>query len=90
MMRTVLFVSHNLQAVTSLCQTGIVMQRGKNAHTPQVASILGLRGAPIEKPILIDTSNPNYEITGSVSADDVRLRMSWAELLEKFKQAPST
>lgn len=69
---------------------GIVMQRGKNAHTPQVASILGLRGAPIEKPLLIDTSNPNYEITGSVSADDVRLRMSWAELLEKFKQAPST
>ena len=27
--RTVLFVSHNLQAVTSLCQTGIVMQRGQ-------------------------------------------------------------
>jgi len=27
--RTVLFVSHNLQAVSSLCQTGIVMQQGK-------------------------------------------------------------
>jgi lipopolysaccharide transport system ATP-binding protein len=38
--RTVLFVSHNLGAVSSLCQTGILLHNGNLIHASEIESVL--------------------------------------------------
>ena len=65
-------------------EVSVVIKRGINAHTPYVASIIGMRGAPNQDPVLRDTSEPGFEIKEGVSANQVRLRTNWEELLNKF------
>ena len=43
-------------------EVSVVIKRGINAHTPYVASIIGMRGAPNQDPVLRDTSEPGFEI----------------------------
>ena len=65
-------------------EVSIVIKRGINAHTPYVASIIGMRGAPNQDPVLRDTSEPGFEIKEGISANQVRLRTNWELLLNKF------
>ena len=65
-------------------EVSVVIKRGINAHTPYVASIIGMRGAPNQDPVLRDTSEPGFEIKEGISANQVRLRTNWEELLNKF------
>ena len=65
-------------------EVSIVIKRGINAHTPYVASIIGMRGAPNQDPVLRDTSEPGFEIKEGISANQVRLRTNWEMLLNKF------
>jgi lipopolysaccharide transport system ATP-binding protein len=50
--RTVLFVSHNLRAVTELCSRAIVLDRGKIVHSgaPQDAVLSYLAARQVERP----------------------------------------
>ena len=65
-------------------EISVVVKRGENAHTPLVASLVGIRGAPIQDPVLRDTSEPSFEIKEGISAKDVRVRTSWEDLLNQF------
>ena len=65
-------------------EVSVVIKRGINAHTPYVASIIGMRGAPNQDPVLRDTSEPGFEIKEGISANQVRLRTNWEMLLNKF------
>ena len=39
--RTVIFVSHNLAAVTTLCNTGLVLEKGKAVHAGRINDAVG-------------------------------------------------
>jgi lipopolysaccharide transport system ATP-binding protein len=39
--RTVIFVSHNLAAVTTLCKTGLVLEKGKGIHAGRINEAVG-------------------------------------------------
>lgn len=80
--RTVLFVSHNMAAVRSLCTKGIVMQNGKIAEMGDIDKCLDFysnnieseltssyKGNGIVKTILIENDNVHWESNLSLLVD---------------------
>jgi len=57
-------------------ELAIVLRRGLRANTPQVASIVGRNGLPIAKPVMRDTRLKTYEITGSATPHEVKVRLN--------------
>jgi lipopolysaccharide transport system ATP-binding protein len=49
--RTILFVSHNIAAVESLCRTGILLERGRIACTGPIAEVLGRYMMSLQEPV---------------------------------------
>lgn len=64
-------------------ELAIVLRRGPRANTPQVASIVGRNGFPIEQPVVRDTQLKTYEIAGSATPHDVKVRLDIDLLLSQ-------
>lgn len=62
--RTVLFVSHNMQAVTTLCTHGVFLQKGIASPKMSAREAVGLYTASIEekKSIKFPVERPDYKI----------------------------
>jgi len=64
-------------------ELAIVLRRGLRANTPQVASIVGRNGFPIEQPVVRDTQLKTYEITGSATPHEVKVCLDIDSLLSQ-------
>lgn len=62
-------------------ETGVVVRRGKRAHTPQVAATTNERGATLSEPTLRDTSRPEHAIVGVLGAGSARTCVAPEKLL---------
>lgn len=62
-------------------ETAIVVQRGTNSATPKAVSLVGRDGIGLAATSIRDTSQSNYKITGSVNAQDVKVRLDMKMLL---------
>lgn len=56
-------------------EIGVVVRRGRKAHTPVVASVRRSDGGMINQPIVRDTSNRLYAVQRSISADEAKIRL---------------
>ena len=65
-------------------EVAVVARRGPRANAPTVLSVIGRQGTPLGEPALRDTSDREYEIRGSVPADEVRVRVSAAKLFSRL------
>ena len=54
----------------------VVVRRGRRANAPVVFSIIGRHGMPLGEPALRDTTDRLYEVKGSVSADEIKVRVN--------------
>lgn len=52
-------------------ETGIVIKRGANPKAPLVKSVVGPRGAPLERPMSRVTGSPEFEIVDVVDRDPI-------------------
>ena len=64
-------------------EVGVVVRRGRRANTPTVFAIIGRQGTPLGEPALRDTTDREYEIKSSLSADDVKVRVNAEKLLSR-------
>jgi hypothetical protein len=62
-------------------ETAIVIRRGANTTAPRVAVVINKQGMPTGEPIVRDTSQPAYKITGSVAHRDVKVQIQMERLL---------
>ncbi|MGA2075427.1 MAG: ABC transporter ATP-binding protein [Terriglobia bacterium] len=77
--RTVMFVSHNMAAVRSLCTRGYLIRRGQIQHVGAIDGCIDeyLLGASADMPAIIETSNlPRH----GVEADDDAFRITRVRL----------
>ncbi|WNV06718.1 hypothetical protein RP726_10015 [Candidatus Methylospira mobilis] len=61
-------------------ETAVVVRRGKDSKAPMVKSVVGPRGAPLNRPCLRDTQIKQFEIRGVVERDgvaDIDLNQLW-------------
>lgn len=65
-------------------EVAVVVRRGRRANTPVVFAIIGRQGLPLGEPALRDTSERSHEVKGSVSADEVKVRVNLPKLLARF------
>jgi lipopolysaccharide transport system ATP-binding protein len=66
--RTVLFVSHNMIAVQSLCDKGLLLDRGKNTFSGDIQEVISdyLRKSSSNENAFIDLSNHQGRRSGSI------------------------
>ena len=62
-------------------EIAIVIRRGPNTTAPRVAVVINKHGLPTGEPIVRDTSQPPYKITGSVAHRDVKVQIQMDRLL---------
>jgi hypothetical protein len=64
-------------------EVGVVVRRGRRANAPTVFAIVGRHGMPLGEPALRDTLEREHEVKSSISADDVKVRISAQKLLSR-------
>ncbi|HSV54658.1 MAG TPA: HD domain-containing phosphohydrolase [Burkholderiaceae bacterium] len=62
-------------------EVAIVIRRGANTTAPRVAVVINKQGLPTGEPIVRDTSQPAYKITGSVAHREVKVQIQMERLL---------
>ncbi|HXJ41014.1 MAG TPA: polysaccharide ABC transporter ATP-binding protein [Bryobacteraceae bacterium] len=73
--RTILFVSHNMGAITSLCTTGILLQKGELLSAGPIQEVIRQYSA------LGDTCSATHW-TGDCGDESARLRETWIRSLD--------
>ena len=61
-------------------ETGIVVRRGQNANTPQVAAITNRNGDALSQPVRRDTAHKDYAVVTVVPEANVMVRVPWETL----------
>lgn len=62
-------------------EIAIVIKRGFNTAMPKVAVLINNQGVPLAAPIVRDTSQRDYRVTGSVPAREVKIRLNLPKML---------
>ena len=65
-------------------ETGVVVQRGEQAHTPLVAVTNNARGAPLPDPVRRDTAQRPFSIAAVLKQTEAKLAFSPERLLQAF------
>jgi HD-GYP domain-containing protein (c-di-GMP phosphodiesterase class II) len=66
-------------------ETAIVTERGAQAHTPTVFSLVNGVGMPLGEPIRRDTQSPNFAVAAIVPRSKVMVTINRAKLFHKKK-----
>jgi len=59
--RTIIFVSHNMETLQDLCPRTIALNHGRIIHDGPTEEVLNLPQVPIELPVAVATSEPEFE-----------------------------
>ncbi len=70
-------------------EVAIVVRRGLNTTMPKVAVLINRQGLLVGEPILRETSQPEYRITGSVPHRNVKVHHNLDRLLPLTRQSAS-
>lgn len=62
--------------------SGVVVRRGANAHTPAVCALVSGTGMPLGEPVARDTSQSKYAVTGVVARSKVMVVYDRAKLFK--------
>jgi lipopolysaccharide transport system ATP-binding protein len=73
--RTVLFVSHNMAAISALCTTGVLLQKGEVIASGPIQSV-------IQKYASSAGTSSSTRWTGNLGDDDLRFRECWIRSLD--------
>jgi len=63
-------------------EVALVLRRGQRANEPQVATIVGKTGTPLGVPVVRDTRQKDFAITGGIAPHAVKLRLNLERLLQ--------
>jgi len=64
-------------------ETAVVVRRGDRVNTPMTMAIADANGMPLSTPGARDTQIPTYSIKGTVSPEDVKIRLDRSKLLKR-------
>ena len=65
-------------------ESGVVVQRGEQAHTPLVAVSNNARGAPLPEPVRRDTAQRPFSIASVLKQAEVKMHFTPERLLQAF------
>lgn len=63
-------------------EVAVVLERGKRANEPRVASIVGREGMPLGEPAPRDTRLPAFHTTGGVAPHEVKVTLNLERMLK--------
>jgi hypothetical protein len=63
-------------------EVAVVLERGKRANEPVVASIVGREGLALGEPVLRDTRIPPFQTTGGVAPHEVKVMLNMERMLK--------
>jgi HD-GYP domain-containing protein (c-di-GMP phosphodiesterase class II) len=63
-------------------EVAVVLRRGQRANEPRVATVIGKTGTPMGLPVVRDTRQKAFAITGGIAPHEVKLRLNLERLLQ--------
>lgn len=68
-------------------ETAVAVRRGASGHTPMVSAVMNRHGDPLGAPVRRDTAHADDAITGLVSSQSLRVKLSPHQLYDRRYEA---